>query len=95
MAHTDRQPSDKIFADILNACHYVWANGNYVQEYKDEKIKYIYGLTNYADNWFAMVGIFDLNNQRLMYWYIEYQETIDFLRTMCEHYHMVAPREKK
>lgn len=96
MAHTDRQPSDKLFDDMKNAAQKVWI-WNYDDEfgYVTEKLERIKPIKNYADNWYTFIGMFDSNNQMKFMEALKYQETIDFLREQRVHYGYAMPRIKE
>lgn len=100
MAHIDRQPTDKVFNDIKLAAERTWWNivrygepGNY--DYATEKVEQREHIVNYADNWCGFVQQFDSTNQMIFMEFVEYQDTIDFLRKMSIHYSYVMPRLKK
>lgn len=95
MAHTDRQPIQEVFDDIVNAAQNVWIFGKrqYGDEYVQEQIDYIDRLENYADNWFAMIGRMDEFNQILFIHNIKLQATSDFLEKQREHYRYATLRK--
>lgn len=95
MAHIDRQPNDKVFDDIKSAALAVWYRSREHEDYVKERTDHIYSLTNYADNWYSMVGRMDIHNHMRFWHYLEYQETCDFLREMSKHYSYYVPSEKK
>ena len=62
MAYTDA-PSDKIFDEIKKVAIEIWRTYDDTYGYASEKIKMVEDLTNFKDNWGAMVGMFDSVNQ--------------------------------
>jgi len=95
MENTRRKPSDKVFEDIKLSAQLVWMNGGYHHEYEKEKILEVQRITNFADNWNHIVGMFDSNNQILLCAALKYQESINFLKRMRKFYMFSMPREKQ
>lgn len=95
MAHTDRQPSDEIFADLQQAAYSVWCHGQYHEDYVNEQVNYVQDLTNFADNWYSILGKMDSTNQILLYHYIKRNDTVKFLQKQHVHYSYVNLRDKE
>lgn len=92
MAHTDRQPSEAIFNDLKQAAKKVWERYDDTYGYASEKIARVNSITNYADNWYTFVGMFDSTNQQKMFLEVELDETTAFLMEQREHYMYLRPR---
>ena len=97
MAHTDRQPNDKVFNDIIQAARSTWIKGDYHEEYIKGQMEYIDCLAdqNFADNWCGLIGRMDEKNQMIFMECLKYQESIDFLRKQRVHYGYAMPRLKE
>lgn len=94
MAHTDRQPTDEVFYDIVRAAQFTWLAGDYHDVYIQEKIDHINAIDNYADNWYTMLGMMDGKNQMIFWHKFELRQTDEFLRKMAVHYGYFVPKEK-
>lgn len=91
MAHTDRQPTDKIFEDLKQNAIKVWQTYDDTYGYATEKIDRVNSIKNYADNWYTFLGMMDSRNQAKMM--IDLQdETVAFLLDQHEHYGYARPR---
>lgn len=96
MAHTDRQPSDEIFEDIKTAgIRTWWSHRDLHEDYIKEKVDNILRLSNYADNWYSIIGAMDGINQMILWHQIKKQATVDFLREMRVHYGYFVAKEKE
>ena len=94
-----RQPTDEVFKDIVEAGVRTWyARCNwddYHQDYVEEKTNRIYSLTNYADNWYSVLGAMDEKNQMIFWHCLELKDSEQFLKDMKIHYSYFVPKEKK
>lgn len=86
MISKSRLVSNIIFADIKQASIAVWEAKPLHPDYLKEKIDKILRLTNYQDNWYSMVGMFDQNNQVAMFDSLQLQDSRDFLIKMKPYY---------
>lgn len=91
MAHTDRQPTDEVFNDLKQAAITVWSRYDDTYGYATEKIERINSISNYADNWYTFLGMFDAKNQAKCLLECELDETTMFLINQREHYTYVRP----
>lgn len=96
MAHTDRQPTDEVFNDIVNAAQNVWIFGQkYHKSYVKEQLDSIEATSNYADNWYSIIGRMDDINQTLFIHNVKLKATHEFLNKWAGHYRFVTLRELK
>lgn len=94
-----RQPSDEIFKDIISAGISTWYSrlnwNDYNEDYLQEKTDRIRALSNYADNWYSVLGAMDEKNQMVFWHCLELIDSEVFLRGMRVHYGYFVPKEKK
>jgi|ERR1039458_5482256 hypothetical protein len=59
-------PTQEIFDDIKGASIRIWQTYDDTYGYATEKIDRINSIENYSDNYMAIVGMFDNNNQSIL-----------------------------
>ena len=57
-------PSDEVFNEIKEKSIEIWRTYDDTYGYATEKIERVNSITNFKDNWGAIVGMFDSTNQQ-------------------------------
>ena len=85
------QPTDEIFNEIKQKSIELWQK-RYSDEfgYVTEKTSYIEGVNNIKDNWSAIIGMFDDENQGLLYLSLS-KEALKFLYSQSDRYSINIP----
>ena len=57
-------PSDEVFNEIMEKSIEIWQTYDDTYGYATGKIERVNSITNFKDNWGAIVGMFDNTNQQ-------------------------------
>lgn len=80
------EPTDEVFEDMRQAALKTWEKYDDTYGYRTEKTSRVNELTNYADNWYTFLGMFDGPNQAEFRTHLKLIESEAFLQKQLTRY---------